>query len=132
MRNFNHHEGPAYDALGEIDRGFIIYMRRERLDLADVWPGKRTDLESLERNAAALLRQERRRFLAEVAKLIVAPFKAWRTRAAADRAYRNFLKWEYPREPAASAHNNFTDILARTYGTALYRDQVPAKDYRDD
>lgn len=132
MRHFNHHESLAYDALGELDNGLIIYTRNERMDLADIWPGKRTDLESLERNAAAFHRQERRRFFAKVAKLIAAPFKAWRANAATNRAYRNFLRWEYAGETALSAHNNFTDILARTYGTALYRDQIPVKDYRDD
>lgn len=132
MRNFNSYEGPAYEALGEIDSGLIIYTRGERMDIADVWPGKRTDLESLERNAAAFRRQERRRFFRNLGNLITKPFKAWRSHAAANRAYHEFLRWEHPGKLEASRQNNFTNILARSYGTALYRDQIPAKDYRDD
>ncbi|MCO6185012.1 hypothetical protein [Rhizobium sp. L1K21] len=132
MRNFNHYTELEFTALGELDSGLVIYTRGERMDLVDVWPGKLSDIQSLERNAAAFRRQERRRFFRYIGRVIAKPFRAWQARRAENRAYREFLRVEYRDRTAQSARNNFTDILAATCNTALYKDQIPTKDYRDD
>ncbi len=123
MRRVNDFLGSDYEFLGEIDNGLILYKKGERMDLADVWPGKRTDLASLERNAAAFKREEHRRFF----KLLGGLIAKFTKHAIATVA--NALR---KRQQAKSSLNNFTTILARTHNAALYRDQIPAKDYRDD
>lgn len=72
-----------FQELGEIDLRSALQIGGERLDFNDIWPGNRTDIKSLERNAAIFRQNERRRFFKRVASGIARLFKlfgGWLTR----------------------------------------------------
>ncbi len=124
--------GMKYEALGEIDNGLALYTREEQRDLYDVWPGKRTDMESLERNAAAFRREERRRFFRQVKLAVQASLKALLATNMPGRVPQSEDETKSPALGKTSPPNNFANILAGTYNAALYRGQIPAKDERYD
>lgn len=108
-----------FKALGEIDIRGIHKWHGERSDLCDIWPGERTDIASLERNAALLRSEARWQFRKEISKKIVA------------------LVFKYPTlclsRAKSTGKTNLFSILAGAYDTALYRTtNIPKKDYRDD
>ncbi len=124
--------GMKYEALGEIDNGLVLHTKAERLDLCDVWPGKRTDMESLERNAAAFRREERRRFFRQVRQVVHASLKALLAAKMPGQIPQGGDETKSSTLGKASSPNNFVNILAGTYSAALYRGQIPAKDERYD
>ena len=124
--------GARYEALGEIDTGLTLYRRGERMDLADVWPGKRTDIADLERNAAAFRREEHRRFFRAIGNLAMTPLRFVAARARKHSPAGECAEYAEHGLSSAGNANNFTDVLARTYAAALYRGEIPHKDYRDD